>query len=144
MFTSPLLFERMGWKGVASATPNFMLWAGVPFFAGCVVYNLVAGGFNKRITWLKISVVRMKALLGVLSLHTCLGLPFFTGGVVYNLVAGEFGKPRAVSMPAPGGGEACPTPAPAASTWAHNGSLNVARTVSLLLQATWRRRGRSL
>ena len=43
MFTSPLLFEKLGWKGVASATPNFMMWAGVPFFAGCVLYNALAG-----------------------------------------------------------------------------------------------------
>ncbi len=43
MFTSPLLFEKLGWKGVASATPNFMMYAGIPFFMGCILYNLFSG-----------------------------------------------------------------------------------------------------
>lgn len=44
MFTSPLLFDRVGWRGVANATPNFMLWAGLPFFAGCIAFTFAAGG----------------------------------------------------------------------------------------------------
>ena len=39
MFASPMLFDRVGWRGVASATPTFMLWAGLPFFAGCLAFN---------------------------------------------------------------------------------------------------------
>ena len=42
MFTSPMLFDKIGWKGVASTTPTFMLWGGLPFFMGCVAYNFVA------------------------------------------------------------------------------------------------------
>lgn len=43
MFTSPMLFDRIGWKGVASVTPKFMFWGGVPFFIGCITYNFLAG-----------------------------------------------------------------------------------------------------
>jgi AAA family ATP:ADP antiporter len=42
MFTSPMLFDRIGWKGVASTTPNFMFWGGIPFFIGCIAYNFMA------------------------------------------------------------------------------------------------------
>lgn len=42
MFTSPMLFDRIGWKGVASTTPNFMFWGGIPFFIGCIAYNVMA------------------------------------------------------------------------------------------------------
>ena len=42
MFTSPMLFDRIGWKGVASTTPTFMFWGGVPFFLGCIAYNVMA------------------------------------------------------------------------------------------------------
>ena len=41
MFVSPVLFDRLGWRGVAGATPIFMLWAGMPFFAGVVLYTLL-------------------------------------------------------------------------------------------------------
>lgn len=43
MFASPLLFDRIGWRGVANATPNFMLYAGLPFFAGCIAFTFMAG-----------------------------------------------------------------------------------------------------
>ena len=43
MFASPVLFDRVGWRGVAQATPNFMLWAGPPFFAGCIAFTFMAG-----------------------------------------------------------------------------------------------------
>jgi hypothetical protein len=43
MFASPLLFDRIGWRGVANATPNFMLYAGLPFFAGCIAFTFLAG-----------------------------------------------------------------------------------------------------
>jgi AAA family ATP:ADP antiporter len=42
MFTSPMLFDRIGWKGVASITPSFMFWGGLPFFVGCIAYNVMA------------------------------------------------------------------------------------------------------
>lgn len=42
MFVSPLLFDRIGWRGVASATPNFMMWGGTLFFVGCIMYNVIA------------------------------------------------------------------------------------------------------
>lgn len=32
MVCSPLLFERLGWRGVAGATPRFMLLTGVHAF----------------------------------------------------------------------------------------------------------------
>ena len=40
MFASPALFARWKWRGVAGATPAFMLWTGLPFFLGCVMFNL--------------------------------------------------------------------------------------------------------
>ena len=40
MFASPILFDRLGWRGVAGATPTFMLFAGLPFFAGISIYAL--------------------------------------------------------------------------------------------------------
>lgn len=43
MFTSPMMFDHLGWRGVASATPNFMIWGGVPFFIGCIAYNFFSG-----------------------------------------------------------------------------------------------------
>ena len=43
MFASPLLFDRVGWRGVAKVTPTFMMWAGLPFFCGCIAYNLWGG-----------------------------------------------------------------------------------------------------
>jgi AAA family ATP:ADP antiporter len=39
MVASPLLFDMMGWAGVASATPNIMLIGGIPFFIACVLYS---------------------------------------------------------------------------------------------------------
>ena len=44
MFASPVLFERWKWRGVAGATPAFMLWTGLPFFAGCILYALAHPG----------------------------------------------------------------------------------------------------
>lgn len=41
MFVSPLIFRRLGWKGVAQATPNFLCWTGVPFFVGCIILALL-------------------------------------------------------------------------------------------------------
>lgn len=41
MFVSPVLFDRLGWRGVAGATPLFMLWAGMPFFGGVILYTLL-------------------------------------------------------------------------------------------------------
>jgi hypothetical protein len=46
MFVSPMLFDRIGWHGVANATPGFMVWAGMPFFAGCILFNSLSGGWG--------------------------------------------------------------------------------------------------
>jgi AAA family ATP:ADP antiporter len=43
MVFSPLLFDLMGWVGVASATPNIMLIGGIPFFIACMVYSFGGG-----------------------------------------------------------------------------------------------------
>ncbi|KAI3428755.1 hypothetical protein D9Q98_007577 [Chlorella vulgaris] len=48
MFASPVLFDRVGWRGVASATPNFMLCAGLPFFAGCIAFTFMAGSLAPK------------------------------------------------------------------------------------------------
>lgn len=42
MFASPILFDRLGWRGVAGATPTFMLFAGMPFFAGVSIYAFMS------------------------------------------------------------------------------------------------------
>lgn len=39
MVASPLLFDMMGWRGVASATPNIMLLGGIPFFICCILFS---------------------------------------------------------------------------------------------------------
>lgn len=39
MVASPLLFDLMGWRGVASATPNIMLLGGIPFFLCCILFS---------------------------------------------------------------------------------------------------------
>ena len=39
MIVSPLLFDLMGWRGVASATPNIMLLGGIPFFCCCIIFS---------------------------------------------------------------------------------------------------------
>lgn len=40
MLLSPLLFERLGWRGVANATPKILLYGGSAFFAACIVYQV--------------------------------------------------------------------------------------------------------
>jgi ATP:ADP antiporter, AAA family len=67
MFTSPLLFDRIGWKGVASVTPKFMLWFGVPFFVGCIAYNLFSGHVLATGTVTLQALVIVGALLQVFS-----------------------------------------------------------------------------
>ena len=49
MIVSPLLFDLFGWRGVASATPNIMLYGGIPFFTSCIIFtffstNILATG----------------------------------------------------------------------------------------------------
>jgi hypothetical protein len=41
---SPAMFERMGWKGVAGATPLLLLWGGLFFFAACITYQFAFAG----------------------------------------------------------------------------------------------------
>jgi AAA family ATP:ADP antiporter len=43
MLLSPLLFERWGWRGVANATPNMLLFGGTVFFLACIVYQHLFG-----------------------------------------------------------------------------------------------------
>lgn len=40
MLLSPLLFERLGWRGVANATPTILLYGGSAFFLACIVYQV--------------------------------------------------------------------------------------------------------
>lgn len=46
MLMSPLLFERLGWRGVANTTPTILLYGGSAFFVGCIAYQvwLLANG----------------------------------------------------------------------------------------------------
>ncbi|KFM23748.1 ADP,ATP carrier protein 1, chloroplastic [Auxenochlorella protothecoides] len=44
MLLSPTLFARLGWEGVAKTTPRLMLYAGTPFFLGCIGYNFWLSG----------------------------------------------------------------------------------------------------
>lgn len=44
MLLSPLLFERLGWRGVAGATPKILLYGGSAFFAACIVYQVGGRG----------------------------------------------------------------------------------------------------
>lgn len=48
MFVSPSLFRRLGWEGVAKATPRVMLFVGTPFFMGAIVYNFWLAGALER------------------------------------------------------------------------------------------------
>ncbi|GIL43656.1 hypothetical protein Vafri_1319 [Volvox africanus] len=43
MVLSPTMFERMGWAGVAAATPKILLYGGGLFFATAMVYQFVLG-----------------------------------------------------------------------------------------------------
>jgi len=40
MLLSPLLFERLGWRGVAGATPKILLFGGSAFFCACIAYQV--------------------------------------------------------------------------------------------------------
>ena len=61
MFVSPVLFDRLGWRGVAGATPTFMLWAGMPFFAGVVLYTLLP---SSAATTLGPAMLRILVIVG--------------------------------------------------------------------------------
>ena len=74
MFASPILFERLGWQGVASVTPRFMLWAGMPFFAGVSLYALwpAHSGFGA------VATLRILVLGGaMLQVSACREVPSF-------------------------------------------------------------------
>jgi AAA family ATP:ADP antiporter len=43
MLLSPLLFERLGWRGVASTTPTILLYGGSAFFLACIAYQHLYG-----------------------------------------------------------------------------------------------------
>ena len=66
MIVSPVIFRRLGWKGVAKATPTFLTWTGVPFFAGCIGYSLIKPGGTTSRASLKLLVI-VGAVLQVIS-----------------------------------------------------------------------------
>jgi len=43
MLVSPVLFDRLGWRGVAGATPRVLAYGGGLFFAACVAYQHLHG-----------------------------------------------------------------------------------------------------
>lgn len=43
MLASPLLFEHLGWRGVANTTPRLLLWGGCSFFTACIAYQQLYG-----------------------------------------------------------------------------------------------------
>ncbi|GMH36243.1 hypothetical protein BSKO_04111 [Bryopsis sp. KO-2023] len=42
MFVSPILFDRMGWRDVASVTPKLLSSGGYIFFGACLAYHVLA------------------------------------------------------------------------------------------------------
>ncbi|GBF96975.1 hypothetical protein Rsub_09772 [Raphidocelis subcapitata] len=78
MLASPLLFERLGWRGVAGATPKILLYGGSAFFGAAIAYQhffarahaaaAAAGAAHPATgTWLLVGVVFGGALLYVWS-----------------------------------------------------------------------------
>lgn len=43
MLASPALFERLGWSGVAKATPQILLVGGLVFWGGSIAYQYIFG-----------------------------------------------------------------------------------------------------
>lgn len=41
MLVAPTCFKLLGWRRTARATPNFLLYAGVPFFFMCIAYQVM-------------------------------------------------------------------------------------------------------
>lgn len=41
MLVAPTCFKLLGWRRTARATPNFLLYAGVPFFLMCIAYQVL-------------------------------------------------------------------------------------------------------
>lgn len=41
MLVAPTCFKLLGWRRTARATPNFLLYAGVPFFLMCIAYQVM-------------------------------------------------------------------------------------------------------
>eukprot|EP00873_Tetraselmis_striata_P008538 jgi/Tetstr1/428802/TSEL_018789.t1 len=71
MLASPVLFQRLGWGGVASTTPTLLFWGGVPFFAAAVFYNLFASGLTYGPATLQAVVV-----IGAILYVVCRGAKF--------------------------------------------------------------------
>jgi ATP:ADP antiporter, AAA family len=44
MFVSPVLFQRIGWRGVASASPTILLYGGVTFFLAALANRMAFPG----------------------------------------------------------------------------------------------------
>lgn len=71
MVLSPAIFERFGWRGVASITPQVLLGCGSSFLATCAVYQLAfansaaaaaAGTTHGEGTRLKLTVEQAEVL----------------------------------------------------------------------------------
>lgn len=41
MLVAPTCFKLLGWRKTARATPNFLLYSGVPFFVLCIAYQVM-------------------------------------------------------------------------------------------------------
>ncbi|KIZ04926.1 ADP,ATP carrier protein 1 [Monoraphidium neglectum] len=76
MLISPILFERLGWRGVASTTPQILLFGGTLFFAAAIAYQhwfgsaaaaAAAAGVAAPAAWLLSGLVLGGALLYVFS-----------------------------------------------------------------------------
>jgi hypothetical protein len=70
MFASPALFARWKWRGVAGATPAFMLWTGLPFFLGCVGFALArppgsVGGLALRALVIVGAILQARVTVGL-------------------------------------------------------------------------------
>ena len=65
MIATPAMFDKMGWAGVASATPSILLWGGVAFFATCIAYQL---GFASHAADMAVAVSNNSSAVGAVYL----------------------------------------------------------------------------
>ncbi|GBF96995.1 hypothetical protein Rsub_09792 [Raphidocelis subcapitata] len=79
MLASPLLFERLGWRGVASATPQILLYGGSAFFLACFAYQWQFGA-------------AAAAAAGAGAAVPAAGVPLLTGLVVAGALLYVFSK----------------------------------------------------
>ena len=65
MIATPAMFDKLGWAGVASATPSILLWGGVAFFATCIVYQLGFAGHAAEVAAAVVSGAAVRACVDV-------------------------------------------------------------------------------